>query len=343
MDDLIIRREGQAGHMTLNRPKALNALTHAMVKAMSNTLRQWSSDPTVKLVIVDSVPGKAFCAGGDLRSLYDLGPDDLEPARRFWADEYRLNAQIARYPKPYVAIMNGIVMGGGVGISAHGSHRIVTENTVLAMPEVTIGFMPDVGGTWLLARAPAKSGAYLGLTGRNIGAADAIYAGFADRFVPAASLSALIDSLAQSGDTDTKVARFARSPGAAPLATQAHTMATVFSQTTVPACVDALELVNSDWSREARNAILANSPFSVCCAFEAIKRAASAASLEDCLTLEYRFACRSLRHSDFREGIRAAIIDRDRKPRWTPSTLQGVAPSSVAAMLSSLGPDEMQL
>lgn len=343
MTDIVIRRDGAAGRITLNRPAALNALTHEMVLAMSAALEAWTGDSTVACVVVDGAGEKAFCAGGDLRSLYDLGPGNPEPARRFWSDEYRLNARIARYPKPYVALMDGFVMGGGVGVSAHGSHRIVTERTVLAMPEVSIGFMPDVGGTWLLGKAPGQAGVYLGLTGTRMTAADAIFAGFADYFVPAVSRADFVQTVSTTGDIEATLARFAAKPPASPLAERMGEINQAFAHPTAMRCLQELASLASEWSRQTEASIGRNSPLSVACAFDAIRSARASGRLEECFAREYRFAYRSLGETDFLEGIRAAIVDRDRAPRWHPARLEDVDPAKVDWLLSSLGESELTL
>ena len=191
-DDVLIRREGRAGRITMNRPAALNALTLGMVRKIWAALTAWVDDPAVHLVLLDGAGGKALCAGGDVRSLYDSRTQGSALPRAFWSEEYPLNALIGRYPKPYVALQDGIVMGGGIGLSGHARHRIVTERSRLAMPETGIGLIPDVGGTWLLAHAPGEAGIYLGLTGEAMGAADAIHARFADVLVPSARLPELV-------------------------------------------------------------------------------------------------------------------------------------------------------
>lgn len=343
MNDVLIRREGAAGRITLNRPAALNALTHDMVLRMSQALAAWADESSIGCVIVDGAGGKAFCAGGDLRGIYQLRADDPEPARRFWADEYRLNATIARYPKPYVALMHGIVMGGGVGVSAHGSHRIATENTLLAMPEVSVGFMPDVGGTWLLGRAPGRSGLYLALTGARIGAADAIWAGFADRFMPAAALQEFVQQVTACGDVDKVLSQFALPAETPPLRHRLSDIERAFSSSSPQDCLRDLHRMDSPWARETAASIRRNSPLSVACAFRAIDRASRFEQLEEALKLEYRFAYRSLAETDFREGIRSAIIDRDRDPQWNPRRIEDVDVNKMERLLSPLDGFELDI
>ena len=253
--DLLVWREGVAGRLRLNRPQALNALTHDMALGIEKALLEWRDDDAVKLVIIDAAGDKAFCAGGDIQQLYALGKaGDYDPARKFWAEEYRLNALIANYPKPYVAIMDGITMGGGVGVGAHGSHRIVTERTMLAMPEVGIGFLPDVGGTWLLSRAPGKTGYYLGMTGARMDAADAIYAGFADTYMESGKLDAFAAKLAESADVVPVIAEFATRPPESQLAAARTGINDAFGQSGPVAIANRLEIMTnagSDWAAAA--------------------------------------------------------------------------------------------
>jgi enoyl-CoA hydratase len=350
MSDLVVRIEGEAGRITLNRPAALNALTHAMVLDMHRALDAWRDDPQVTRIVVDGAGERAFCGGGDIRYLYDHGRRDPDLCRAFWRDEYCLDAAIAKYPKPYVALMRGIVMGGGIGISAHGSHRIVTDNSLLAMPEVSIGFLPDVGGTLLLARAPGALGVYLGVTAARFGAADAIHAGFADRFVPVSELPALIDTLAAGRDVDTAIRAVAREPGAAPLAARRSDIDCAFAAANLDNTAARLARWRDDHaastgSREFAADTLArlerNAPLAMACAFAAIGRARDFASIEEALRLEYRFAWRCLGRGDLYEGIRAAIISRDVPPRWDPARLADVSDRLVDAMLAPLGSDEL--
>ena len=243
-DDVIIRREGRAGRITLNRPKALNALTYPMVLEIEQALLAWRDDAQIAVVILDGAGERGLCAGGDVRSLYDRRTDGVGFAAQFWRDEYRVNAMIHRYDKPFVAIMDGIVMGGGIGLSAHaqGATRIVTETSKIAFPETTIGLIPDVGGTWLLSRAPAHAGTYLALVGAPMGAADAVYAGFADAFVPSARLPELIAKLC-AGQTCPRavIGEFSSDPGPSKLATElSGPIADIFGRDTIEDMRDAL-------------------------------------------------------------------------------------------------------
>jgi len=342
--DLLVWREGVAGRLRLNRPQALNALTHDMALGIEKALLEWRDDDAVEIVIVDASGDKAFCAGGDIQHLYALGKaGDCDPARRFWAEEYRLNALIANYPKPYVAIMDGITMGGGVGIAAHGSHRIVTERTMLAMPEVSIGFLPDVGGTWLLSHAPGKTGYYLGMTGARMDAADAIFAGFADSYIESGKLDAFTSRLAEGADTDAAVAEFASEPPASKLAAARTEIDDAFgggSPLTIAARLAVMAEAGSEWAASALKGLRRAAPLSAASTFEALRRAEGFTSIEQCLALEYRFSHRVLEGHDFLEGVRAAVIDKDRNPQWKPKRLEDITPDMVETMLGPLGDAE---
>ena len=332
-DDILLRVEGRVGHATLNRPKALNALSYDMAMALERALDDWRDDPAVDMVLIDAEGEKAFCAGGDINALYSTGKTgNFDYARTFWADEYRLNAKIAAFPKPYVALMDGIVMGGGVGVSAHGSHRIVTEKTMLAMPECGIGLIPDVGGTWLLAHAPGRIGEYLGLTGARIGAADAMYAGFADTFVPSDKLDALKARLLATGD-ESCITEFAAQPPAGDLASIANEIETAFSGSSIPEIADALGDMDAEWAGKAAKAIDRGSPISLACTLEMVRAARDDRSVADSLKREYRFVSRCMEHGDFLEGVRAAIIDKDRNPVFAGASKE-VPAERVAQMLA---------
>lgn len=351
MSDVLVRVEGVAGRITLNRPQALNALTHGMVREIHRTLDAWRDDPHVTRVVIDGAGDRAFCGGGDIRYLYEHGRSDPARCRQFWRDEYRLNAAIANYPKPYVALMRGIVMGGGIGASAHGSHRIVTETSKLAMPEVSIGFLPDVGGTMLLGQAPGALGLYLGLTAERFGAADAIHAGFADRFVPDASLPALIAALVADEPVDNAIDAHATSPGGPPLAAHQADIDRLFgaeNPTTVLKRAEALrdgEHVSAErrsFAGSVAKSLSRHAPLSIACAFETIRRGRALTRIEEALALEYRFAWRCLERGDLYEGIRAAILSREVPPAWDPAALDDVSVKLVDAMLAPLGADELR-
>jgi enoyl-CoA hydratase len=341
-DEVLIRREGRAGRITMNRPKALNALTHAMVGRIWEALLAWRDDPAVALVLIDGAGDRGLCAGGDVRSLYESRTQGSGYARAFWRDEYRLNALIGRYPKPYVALQDGIVMGGGIGLSGHARHRVVTERSQLAMPETGIGLIPDVGGTWLLAHAPGEAGIYLGLTGEGMRAADAIHARFADAFVPAARLPALVERLSdpEGGAVGSVVAGFAEAAGASELAQRAADIDRAFSGATVETIVEELGKAPGEWAAKARASLAQKSPESLKLTLAAVRGARRLASLDEALRVEYRLTVRLFEDGEFPEGVRALIIDKDRKPRWSPPDLAGVPDGLVARYLAPLPASE---
>ncbi len=338
MSDILIRKEGRAGRATLNRPEALNALTHEMALALDAALIAWRDDPEVALALIDAAGERAFCAGGDLVEIYAAGrAGDFGYPQRFWAEEYRMNASIARYPKPYVALMQGYVLGGGVGVSSHGSHRIVGVTSRIAMPECAIGLIPDVGGTDLLARAPGRLGEYLGLTGHRMGPGEAIHAGFADHFVPEADWPALAARLVETGDPGV-IAEFEREAPPSALAAVEAEIDDAFSAPDL-ATLDA-RLAASDWGQGVRATLAKMSPLSMACTLELVRMARAEPGVEKAITREMRFAARSLADGDLMEGIRAQVIDKDRKPRWRDA-MDGVRPEQVAAMLAPLGAGDM--
>jgi enoyl-CoA hydratase len=337
-DEVLIRREGRAGRITMNRPKALNALTHGMVGRISDALLAWKTDPAVELILLDGAGDRALCAGGDVRSLYESRHQGSGAARGFWTDEYRLNALVACYPKPYVAIQDGIVMGGGIGLAGHARHRIVTERSKLAMPETGIGLIPDVGGTWLLAHAPGQTGIYLGLTGESMGAADAIYACFSDAFVPAAKLDALRARLIDSrgGQVGDVIAALAQEPDPSALQERRGDIDRVFGGATLEAILELLSATPGAWAQGLRATLGQKSPKSLKLTLAAIRNAQTLGSLEEALNVEYRLTVRVFEDGEFPEGVRALIIDKDRKPKWSPARIEDVTPELVARYLAPL-------
>ena len=317
MSDIFIRITGQAGRITLTRPRALNALTYDMAMQIDTALKDWAQNEAVKLVIIDAEGPKAFCAGGDIQEIYERGrAGDVAFAQRFWRDEYRLNARIAEYPKPYLAFMQGFTMGGGVGISCHGSHRIVGETSQIAMPEVGIGLVPDVGGSLLLARAPGRMGEYLATTATRMGTADALLAGFADCFVPEAKWPDLIADLEAEADLGA-IDRATEPPPRGLVRARAAEVDALFGGETLRDILNALNADQGAFARETCATLTRHSPLSMACAIEMIHRLRGpAADIRRALDLEYRFTFRAMEHGDFLEGIRAAVIDKDRRPVW---------------------------
>jgi enoyl-CoA hydratase len=319
---VLVTVDGRAGRITLNQPDSLNALTLEMVRMMDVALDRFAHDDAVATVVIDGAGERALSAGGDIRSLYEAALAGDPSPRTFWAEEYRLNIRIAHYPKPIVAVMDGIVMGGGVGISAHASHRVVTERAAVAMPEVGIGFSVDVGGTWLLSRAPGELGTHVALTTERVGAADAIACGLADRFVAVEDLAALYLALG-SLDADRAVAAAASDPPKGRYAGRREWIDRCYSTDSAEESVARLRATGGAAAAAAEE-ILAKSPTAVKVSLRALRAARELPSLERCLEMEYRISTTFLDTPDFVEGIRAAVIDKDRSPRWNPARLEDV-------------------
>lgn len=336
MADLLIRKTGRAGRITLTRPKALNAVSYEMVQMIDAALIDWADDDDVTLVVIDAEGERAFSAGGDIQELYDRGrAGDFAYGQKFWADEYRLNARIADYPKPYVALCQGFTMGGGVGVSLHGSHRIVGESSQVAMPECGIGLVPDVGGSLLLARAPGRLGEYLGLTGARMGPGDAIRAGFADHFVPEADWPELIRALEATGDA-AAVAAAAKTAPEAKFAAEQRSIDKLFAWEALADIEDALADASCDFAAETRKLLLRPSPLSMAATLRLIHAARAHGTIRKALGSEYCFTFRCQEHGEFLEGIRAQVIDRDRNPQWMHK-IGTVPQDKIDAMLAPLG------
>jgi enoyl-CoA hydratase len=335
---VLVWRDGPLGRIRLDRPKALNSLTLDMVRTIAAALAAFEGDGEVAAVLVDGAGERGFCAGGDIRALHDSGKAEGALARTFWREEYDLNDHISRYKKPYVAFMDGITMGGGVGLSAHGGHRIVTERTRLAMPETGIGFFPDVGGTWLLAHAPGELGTYLGLTGTIIGGADAILAGFADVFVQASAWEAIAAALRDlrpaAGDEQVRalIAPF-ETPVDPPLAAHRALIDAAMAVDSVPEILAALAAEGSDFALATAKTIGEKSPTSLVLTLRLLRRARRSENLRACLDRELHAAGAVLNSHDFYEGVRAAVIDKDRNPRWNPASLDAVTEAALRAYL----------
>lgn len=345
--DVEIRTERAVGRISLNRPRALNALTHDMEVAIDAALRRWADDPAVAFILVEGRGERGLCAGGDIRALYDAArAGAARMAFPFFGDEYRMNAHIANFPKPFVALMDGIVMGGGVGISAHGSHRIVTERTVLAMPEVNIGFVPDVGATFLLGRMPGNTGIHAALTAHRLTGGDAIACGLADHYVESRHLPALIAALAEATDAagvDAAIAQFATTPPASALLAARTWIDDCYRPETAEAILAALEAHADPAARAAAAAIRKASPTSVKLSLRLVRAARGDTKVETSIDREFRVAVRCAAAPDFVEGVRAQLVDKDRNPRWQPATLDGVDDAALDACFAPLGKDELGL
>lgn len=345
-DPVLLFREGAVGRIRLNRPKALNSLTLEMVRAIASALNSFESDPTINSVLLDGEGSRGLCAGGDIRVIHDSGQRQDDEAERFWQEEYILNARISRFAKPYIAIMDGITMGGGIGLAAHGSYRVVTERSRIAMPEVGIGFVPDVGGTWLLSRAPGELGTYLALTGEAIGGGDAIRAGLADVMVPSERLAALTDAIISLGSEATLgdiqgLLQWHSQPSEEALWQHRDVIDRCFTHSDIESIVASLRDMAGEFAQRTLDTLLAKSPTSLKVTLRLL-RLARHSTLEDCLRREYRAAVRCLRDKDFYEGVRAAVIDKDRSPRWHPADIRAVSDTVVDQYFAPLKSGEPQ-
>lgn len=346
--DLIARVEGAAGVIRLNRPKAINAVTLEMFREVDQALDRFESDPAVSLILLEGAGERGLCAGGDIRALWESSRANGDLGKILWREEYILNARIAKFPKPYVALMDGIVMGGGVGLSAHASHRVVTDQTRLAMPEVGLGFFPDVGGTYLLSHAPGEIGTYFGLTGQTMNGPDAIHARFADAVVPAVQLPTLREALTKvrPGATAAEVRKiietFATDETGGPVAAMQARIDALFAFDRMEDIVAALRRDGSDFARTTIRTLGEKSPRGMVVTLKLLRLARNSSSLQDCLVREYRAALEVFRSDDFREGIRAAVIDKDRSPKWSPPRIEDVTPEMIAPYFAEIGADELK-
>ena len=343
-EEIVFAREGGLARITLNRPKALNALNLNMAERAIAQLADWAEDPEVAAVIIDGVGETAFCAGGDIRAIYSSATGDGRHAADFFRAEYTLNRAIFHFPKPYLALIDGITMGGGVGLSVHGSHRVATERTKLAMPETGIGLFPDVGASYVLPRLPGRLGLYIGLTGARLSAADCLATGLATHYLPHEKLLALTGAVAAadwtsdaSGHADEVLARFATDPGPSTLLENEAEIDRCFAGDSVEEILSALEADGSDWAERTLAQLSGRSPSSLKITFEAYRRGAKM-DFDDVMVMEYRLSQACVAGHDFPEGIRAVIIDKDNKPDWRPATLAEVGEEALAR---SFGPQSV--
>jgi enoyl-CoA hydratase len=341
-DEILFSRRGAAGIVTLNRPQALNAVTHGMVKALRAQLDTWADDDAVTRVIVTGAGGKAFSAGGDIRHLYDLGrAGRQEDMLDFWRDEYPLNAAIKTYRKPFIALIDGIVMGGGVGVSVHGSHRVAGDRYAFAMPEVGIGFFPDVGATWFLPRMPGELGAYCALTGERFNAADGVAAGLATHRVASARFPELIEALTGTVSVDAVLAAFAEPAGEGPIMARKAEVDRLFAHDRVEDVLSALDAEGTEWAQKTAAIIRTKSPTSQKIALAQVRRGAHW-DFAQCMRAEFRIVSRIVQGFDFYEGVRAVIVDKDNAPHWRPAALAEVADAAVERHFAPLS-DELAL
>src|SRR5262245_27176254 len=340
--EILFERRGSAGLVTLNRPQALNAVTLIMVRALRQQLDTWRHDPAVTRIVITGAGERAFSAGGDLRQVYDLGRTGRQDeALIYWREEYALNTVIKRYPKPYVALLDGIVMGGGVGVSVHGSHRVAGDKFLFAMPEVAIGFFPDVGATWFLPRMPGQLGTFCAVTGERLKATDGVAAGVATHRVRSADFPELLDRLCGPGTPDGVLADLNDQPDLAPIGVLRPAIDTAFGADTVErllgnlAALEQSGPLQGEWAAKTAATIRSRSPTSLKLALAQVRRGGSW-SFEECMRAEFRIVSRVVYGHDFYEGVRAVIIDKDNQPRWQPATLAEVGPEEVERYFAPL-------
>lgn len=342
--EILFEKRGRAGIITLNRPKALNALNGNMVSQMHPQMVAWANDDSVELVIIRAAGEKAFSAGGDIRELHDWGKAKDPAMRAFYREEYILNTYIKSYPKPYVALVEGIVMGGGVGVAVHGSHRVAGERLMFAMPETSIGFFPDVGGTYFLPRMPGEVGTWLGLTASRLGQADALWSGFATHAVASADMDAVLDALCEHGNPDETLKRFAKAPETAPTEALLDTIDRCFSGDSVEEILSRLDAEtgeHAEWAHKQAATMRTKSPTSLKIALRQMRDGAKA-DFEECMRIEYRVVTRVADGVDFYEGVRAVIIDKDHAPKWRPATVEEVSDADIDAYFAPVA-DELDL
>ncbi len=351
-DEAEIKREvrGQLAIVTLNRPQAMNALTLEMCIAIDRWLVEWTADPAVQAVLIKGAGERAFCAGGDIRQMREVltnqGP---AAAIAFYGHEYPMNARLHHFPKPYVALLDGVTMGGGVGISVHGSHRVATERTLMAMPETAIGLFPDVGATYVLPRLPGALGMYLGLTGARLNGADCLWAGLATHVVPSGALAELERTLAATdlgGDAklavDGVLAGFAADPGLASLPALQARIEACYGRSSLAEVMAALAAEPSGWGAEQLSLLGRRSPTSLAVTFRQLQ-AGRRLSFDDAMRLEYRLVQRFMAGHDFAEGVRAVLIDKDHRPAWRPDRLDEIKDADIDAYFAPLSSGDLPL
>jgi len=339
--EVLIRVEGEVGRITLNRPRALHALNTNMCRLITDALRGWARNPAVKLVLLDHSGERGFCAGGDIRMLAESGAKDGREAREFFHTEYRLNHLLFHYPKHVVAIMDGVTMGGGVGLSRPCRFRIATERTVFAMPETGIGLFPDVGGGWYLPRMPDHIGLWLALTGARIKAADCELLGIATDYIEAKDVERFKAGVVADPDAmETLLTELEADPGRPPIAAHQDEIDRIFGLGSVEEILAALAREDSDWAREQLKVMSAKSPQTMKVAFRQLKLGVEAKSFADNMATEYRIGARVVQRHDFLEGVRAVIVEKDNNPRWDPPTVEGVSEAMLDEIFAPLPSDE---
>lgn len=343
MTDVLIRKTGHTGRITLNRPDALNAVTLQMIRDIAAILPVWAEDDDIAMVIIDANGEKAFSAGGDIADIYAaLKSGAFEDARRFWREEYPLNAALFRFPKPVASFMQGFTMGGGVGVGCHASHRVVGESSRIAMPECGIGLVPDVGGSLLLARAPGRIGEFMGTTSYRMTPGDTIFAEFADYYIPESAWPDLIADLENTGNW-TRIDDAATPPPDSTLAAEKAQIDSYFAGETLRDILNLLIRASDPWAQKILKRLSRNAPLATATAIELIHRTRDTDRIETALMQEFRYVHRAVEQGDFQEGIRAAIVDKDKSPNWKHATLDAPTPADVSAMLMPLGDNELRL
>lgn len=348
-EDVLIRQQGGAGRITLTRPAALHALNTPMCAAILAAVETWANDPAIDYLWIDHQEGtRGFCAGGDIRMLAESGAGDASEARDFFRTEYRMNAALEAFPKPVLTLIDGVTMGGGVGLSVHGSHRIATERTVFAMPETGIGLFPDVGGGWFLPRLSGELGTWLALTGARLKGADVAAAGVATHFLPSELIPALtrqLDGADFSAGAAELLGEILRrlTHAVPPGSFEAHrkTINYCFGFDTAEEILAALDADGGDWARTEAATLRAKSPETVKVALRQLRLGREAATFEDNMRMEFRIGWRKVQSRDFLEGVRAVIIDKDNAPVWSPARLEDVSNADIAVYFAPLGPDEL--
>lgn len=341
-NQVIFDVKGNSGWIILNRPEALNALSLEMVEAIYAQLVAWRDDSRIKAVVVTGEGDKAFCAGGDIRAGYEAAKQGkFDHMDKFFRTEYKMNTLIHEYPKPYIAILDGIAMGGGLGVSVHGSHRIVTERSILAMPETGIGFFPDVGATWFLSRGPDSTGVYIAMTGNRFDAADALYLGVATHYISSTKIPELIEGLQSTADHDSVIKSLSEELGVGDIETHADQISEHFSQHSVMEIIQSLESDTSEFANDCLISLRTKSPISIQVAFAQLRTLDPAATFRDVMKREFRMAHHFIQSRDFIEGVRALLVDKDKNPKWIPGKLEDVNESQVLRYFESLGDKEL--
>jgi enoyl-CoA hydratase len=339
---ILFETRGVLGLVTLNRPKALNALTHGMCIGMHKTLGEWAKDTAIAAIAIRGAGPRAFCAGGDIRAMADSSMEQTQAAAHFLRDEYRLNALIGAFPKPYIALTHSVVMGGGAGVSVHGAFRLADTDLVFAMPETGIGFVPDIGSSYFLSRCPGEAGMYLALTGMRIGLGDALAFSLMTHSAAASDHEALIARLVKGEAPGKAIASVARPAPSSPLAEQQSLIDRVFAAASVEAVLERLDRDGSDFAVQTARLIRTRSPTSLKLAFQLVRHG-KGLSREECLKMEYRVGSRAVMGHDFREGVRALLRDKDGSPNWRPAALAAVSDGDIAGYFASLGAKELSL